>query len=145
MSATRSGVSRLRTTPPRTSIRCARGTDRFKLEKAVAALAPGSCKEPAAGTRVVFANSCSRRTIVGGGGMLMASIDLAGAGAVLSDPEHKVQLRRAVIASTIGTAIEWYDFFLTPRLPGWFSQNSTFRIQIPGSAPLRPSASTLSA
>ena len=30
----------------------------------------------------------------------------------LSDLEHGVQLRRAVIASTVGTAIEWYDFFL---------------------------------
>jgi len=30
----------------------------------------------------------------------------------LSDLEHSVQLRRAVIASTVGTAIEWYDFFL---------------------------------
>ncbi len=30
----------------------------------------------------------------------------------LSDGEHRVQLRRAVVASTIGTAIEWYDFFL---------------------------------
>ena len=30
----------------------------------------------------------------------------------LSESEHQVQLRRAVIASTIGTAIEWYDFFL---------------------------------
>jgi hypothetical protein len=26
--------------------------------------------------------------------------------------EHHLQLRRAVFASTIGTAIEWYDFFL---------------------------------
>jgi MFS family permease len=32
--------------------------------------------------------------------------------APLSSSEHQVQLRRAVIASTIGTAIEWYDFFL---------------------------------
>jgi MFS family permease len=31
---------------------------------------------------------------------------------LLSDAEHSVQLRRAVIASTVGTAIEWYDFFL---------------------------------
>jgi MFS family permease len=31
---------------------------------------------------------------------------------VLSDFEHRTQLRRAVIASTVGTAIEWYDFFL---------------------------------
>ena len=30
----------------------------------------------------------------------------------LSPSEHLVQLRRAVLASTIGTAIEWYDFFL---------------------------------
>ena len=30
----------------------------------------------------------------------------------LSSGEHQLQLRRAVIASTIGTAIEWYDFFL---------------------------------
>jgi MFS family permease len=30
----------------------------------------------------------------------------------LSDSEHSAQLRKAVIASTIGTAIEWYDFFL---------------------------------
>jgi metabolite-proton symporter len=30
----------------------------------------------------------------------------------LSDHEHGVQLRRAIIASTVGTAIEWYDFFL---------------------------------
>jgi hypothetical protein len=32
--------------------------------------------------------------------------------APLSEHEHRIQLRRAVIASTIGTAIEWYDFFL---------------------------------
>jgi MFS family permease len=32
--------------------------------------------------------------------------------APLSDHEHGIQLRRAVIASTVGTAIEWYDFFL---------------------------------
>src|SRR5690242_7747467 len=30
----------------------------------------------------------------------------------LSQAEHDAQLRRAVIASTIGTSIEWYDFFL---------------------------------
>ena len=32
--------------------------------------------------------------------------------AQLSERAHASQLRRAVIASTIGTAIEWYDFFL---------------------------------
>jgi metabolite-proton symporter len=30
----------------------------------------------------------------------------------LSESDHSAQLRKAVIASTIGTAIEWYDFFL---------------------------------
>ena len=34
------------------------------------------------------------------------------------DAEHQVQLRRAVIASTIGTAIEWYDFFLYSTVTG---------------------------
>ncbi|HKN09023.1 MAG TPA: MFS transporter [Pseudomonadota bacterium] len=38
----------------------------------------------------------------------MAAIDAANA----SSSEHHVQLRRAVIAATIGTTIEWYDFFL---------------------------------
>jgi MFS family permease len=30
----------------------------------------------------------------------------------ISDDEHRVQLRRALIASTVGTTIEWYDFLL---------------------------------
>src|SRR5499433_4579048 len=30
----------------------------------------------------------------------------------LSEGEHRAQLRRALIASTIGTTIEWYDFLL---------------------------------
>jgi MFS family permease len=30
----------------------------------------------------------------------------------LSASDHSKQLRKAVIASTIGTAIEWYDFFI---------------------------------
>src|SRR5205807_2628642 len=29
-----------------------------------------------------------------------------------NDPERARQLRRAIIASTVGTTIEWYDFFL---------------------------------
>jgi metabolite-proton symporter len=36
----------------------------------------------------------------------------------LTASEHQVQLRRAVIASTIGTAIEWYDFFLYSTVTG---------------------------
>src|SRR5262252_664072 len=40
------------------------------------------------------------------------------AASVLPDTEHRAQLRRAVIASTIGTAIEWYDFFLYSTATG---------------------------
>jgi metabolite-proton symporter len=36
----------------------------------------------------------------------------------LTSSEHQIQLRRAVIASTIGTAIEWYDFFLYSTVTG---------------------------
>jgi MFS family permease len=36
----------------------------------------------------------------------------------LTEIEHRVQLRRAVIASTIGTTIEWYDFFLYSTVTG---------------------------
>jgi metabolite-proton symporter len=36
----------------------------------------------------------------------------------LSAAEHQTQLRRAVIASTVGTAIEWYDFFLYSIVTG---------------------------
>jgi MFS family permease len=31
---------------------------------------------------------------------------------LMSDAEHRMQLRRALIASTVGTTIEWYDFLL---------------------------------
>jgi len=36
----------------------------------------------------------------------------------MSDDEHRLQLRRAVVAATIGTAIEWYDFFLYSTVTG---------------------------
>jgi metabolite-proton symporter len=36
----------------------------------------------------------------------------------LSEHEHRTQLRRAVIAATIGTTIEWYDFFLYSIVTG---------------------------
>jgi MFS family permease len=41
--------------------------------------------------------------------MLMAS---AATYETLSPSDHSAQLRKAVIASTIGTTIEWYDFFI---------------------------------
>ena len=36
----------------------------------------------------------------------------------LSEHDHRIQLRRAVLASTVGTAIEWYDFFLYSTVTG---------------------------
>lgn len=46
----------------------------------------------------------------------MATIDV-GVG-MLSEQEHSRQLRRAIVASTVGTAIEWYDFFLYSTVTG---------------------------
>ena len=36
----------------------------------------------------------------------------------LPEAEHRIQLRRAVIASTVGTTIEWYDFLLYSTVTG---------------------------
>ncbi len=44
------------------------------------------------------------------------SVSMPAAG--LSEQEHQVQLRRAIIASTVGTTIEWYDFFLYSIVTG---------------------------
>ena len=53
----------------------------------------------------------------------------------LSASDHSAQLRKAVIASTIGTTIEWHDFVIygtacrrhsCPTIPGWiFPWNMT--------------------
>ena len=52
--------------------------------------------------------------------------------APLSEADHARQLRRAVIASTIGTTIEWYDFFLYSTVTGLVFAKLFF----PTSAPL---------
>src|SRR5215469_5771069 len=36
----------------------------------------------------------------------------------LSDEEHRAHLRRAVVASTVGTTIEWYDFLIYSTMTG---------------------------
>jgi len=43
---------------------------------------------------------------------------LSASQSALNQSEHRRQLRRAVLASTIGTAIEWYDFFLYSTVTG---------------------------
>src|SRR6201984_1908791 len=50
----------------------------------------------------------------------------------LSDEDARRQLRRAVIASTIGTTIEWYDFFLYSTVTGLVFA----KLYFPESAPL---------
>jgi len=54
----------------------------------------------------------------------------------LTDAEHSAQLRKAVIASTIGTAIEWYDFFLYGTAAGLIFGKLYFPNQDPLSATL---------
>ena len=54
----------------------------------------------------------------------------------LSDTEHSAQLRKAVIASTIGTTIEWYDFFLYGTAAGLVFGKLFFPNQDPLSATL---------
>jgi MFS family permease len=44
------------------------------------------------------------------GALPMSTADVAAVS--ISDLDHRAQLRRAVIASTVGTTIEWYDFLL---------------------------------
>src|ERR1700751_5418259 len=51
--------------------------------------------------------------------------------APLSEAEHSAQLRKAVIASTIGTTIEWYDFFLYGTAAGLVFSKQFFPEQDP--------------
>ena len=46
----------------------------------------------------------------------MTTADITATG--LSDLEHRARLRRALIASTVGTTIEWYDFLLYGQVTG---------------------------
>src|SRR6201998_3445488 len=49
-----------------------------------------------------------------------------------SDTEHSRQLRRALVASTVGTTIEWYDFLLYGQVTALVFGKLFF----PGSDPL---------
>ncbi len=46
----------------------------------------------------------------------MSTAEIAASG--LAATEHRTQLRRALVASTIGTTIEWYDFLLYGQVTG---------------------------
>jgi MFS family permease len=60
----------------------------------------------------------------------MTTAEMATAG--LSDAEHSAQLRRAVVASTVGTVIEAYDFLLYGQVAGLVFA----KLYFPGSDPL---------
>ena len=64
--------------------------------------------------------------------MAMATTTLGG----LPQAEHSAQLRKAVIAATVGTAIEWYDFFLYGTAAGLVFGKLYFPNQNPLSATL---------
>jgi MFS family permease len=49
----------------------------------------------------------------------------------LSDSEYSVQLRKAVIAATVGTTIEWYDFFIYGTAAGLIFPKLFFPTQDP--------------
>src|ERR1700693_3386972 len=49
----------------------------------------------------------------------------------MSDAEHQSALRRAVIASTVGTTIEWYDFLIYSTVTGLVFN----KVYFPGSDP----------
>jgi MFS family permease len=60
----------------------------------------------------------------------MPAVDIGAGG--LSNSEHRRQLRRALIASTVGTTIEWYDFLLYGQVTGLVFG----KLYFPHSAPL---------
>src|SRR3954468_14689583 len=72
---------------------------------------------------------CEGKTNGSGGRVMAATV---GAATGLSAADHKTQLTRAVIASTIGTTIEWYDFFLYSTVTGLVFA----KLYFPGSDPL---------
>ena len=54
----------------------------------------------------------------------------------LSAADHSIQLRKAVIASTIGTTIEWYDFFIYGTAAGLIFGKLYFSNEAPLTATL---------
>ena len=50
----------------------------------------------------------------------------------MSDSEHQACLRRAVVASTVGTTIEWYDFLIYSTVTGLVFG----KVYFPGNDPL---------
>src|SRR6201995_1284251 len=83
--------------------------------RAVRRALPRACGEPTTASGRFPENDNKRRGFRSAS--MTISADPVHSGS-LTASEHDVQLRRAVIASTIGTAIEWYDFFLYSTVTG---------------------------
>jgi hypothetical protein len=60
----------------------------------------------------------------------MTVVDVAAA--PLSDLDHRAQLRHPVIASTVGTTIEWYDFLLSGQMAALAAECFTPRLRYSG-------------
>src|SRR4051812_35316624 len=65
-------------------------------------------------------------------GMPTSDVNPNGLDASFSDAEHGAHLRRALIASTVGTTIEWYDFLLYGTVTGLVFG----KLYFPGSSPI---------
>src|SRR6202000_2097997 len=61
----------------------------------------------------------------------MTATTIAFGPAPMSEVEHQAALRRAVIASTVGTTIEWYDFLIYSTVTGLVFN----KVYFPGSDP----------
>src|SRR5215469_18483980 len=73
----------------------------------------------------------------------MTTVDIPMSG--LSEVEHRRQLRRALVASTVGTLIEWYDFLLYGTVTALVFGKLFFPIRARSSACSRRSACSSSA
>ena len=73
----------------------------------------------------------------------MTNIEIAADSPLVED--QAVQLRRAIVASTIGTMIEWYDFYIYGIVTGLVFGKLFFPESEPLTGHSRPSASMRSA
>ena len=59
----------------------------------------------------------------------------------LPEQRHSAELRKAVIAATVGTTIDWYDFFISGTAAGLVLGKLYFPTHAPPAATLAPPTS----
>src|SRR5580658_1225396 len=100
------------------------GARSVQIEDAPRPAQPGAHPASSAGTiawhgAIFYFRKILRNREKSGGGYVMATMTAAtGDVIVLFDVEHGRELRKAIIASTVGTTIEWYDFLLYSVVTG---------------------------